>query len=173
MDKKGLFDKNKILNFAIIILALFIAFQIYRSAEENINSLIRQKDDQLKKNIILNEISVLEKKIEKYKKAFVKKDLSSVMDTLSDIAKNNSINIISVKPASEEAAGDYVKTSFIITVNAASYHSLGDFISQLESSKDIYIVDELSVASGGPERAVENITSGLAVNLKISTISYL
>lgn len=175
MEKIELFEKhkNKVLNFGVIILALFIAFQIYKSAGEQLNSLIRQKDEELKKNKAAEEIAGLERKIEGYKRIFVKEDVGSVIDTISNIAKNCSIKIISIKPSNEEVYPDYIKSSFLITVNTPNYHSLGNFVSQIESYKDIYMVDELSIASAKIKQPLEGTNTNLNANLKISTISYL
>lgn len=175
MEKIELFEKhkNKVLNFGVIILALFIAFQIYKSADKQLNSLIQQKDEELKKNKAAEEIAGLERKIGEYKKIFVKEDVGSVIDTISNIAKNCSIKIVSIKPGNEEAYPDYVKSAFLITVSTPNYHSLGNFISQIESYKDIYMVDEVSIASSEIKQPFESINTNLNVNLKISTISYL
>lgn len=175
MEKNELFEKNKnkILNFGIIILALFVVFQIYRSSDEQVNSLIGQKDEELRKNAALEEIASLEKKVEKYKTVFVRKDLGAVIDTISNIAKNCSIKIISIKPANEEVFPNYVKAAFLITVSSPSYHSLGNFVSQIESYKDVYMVDEISITSTAPGQPTAAKNINLNVNLKISTIAYL
>ncbi|MFA6358144.1 MAG: type 4a pilus biogenesis protein PilO [Candidatus Omnitrophota bacterium] len=174
MEKNDLFEKNKtkILSTGLILLALFLAFKIYKSGDEQVNSLIQQKDIELKKNNALEEIAGLEKKVESYKRVFVKKDLSSVIDTISNIAKNCSVKIISIKPNSEEAYPDYIKSFFVITISSPSYHSLGDFVSQIENYKDIYLVEELSISLTDPSSSAKNTNKNLSVNLKISTIFY-
>ena len=55
MDKIELLEKNKnkILNFGIILLALFIALQIYKSVDQQINSLTVKKNEELKKNRVM------------------------------------------------------------------------------------------------------------------------
>ncbi|MDD5465466.1 MAG: type 4a pilus biogenesis protein PilO [Candidatus Omnitrophica bacterium] len=174
MGKIEVFEKNKskVLNLGVVILALFIAFQIYKSADERVNSLIQQKDEELKKNKAAEEIAGLERKIEGYKKIFVKEDVSSIINTISNIAKNCSIKIVSIKPSNEEVYPDYIKSVFLITVSTPDYHSLGNFISQIESYKDIYMVDELGIASAENKQSLESANMNLNVNLKISTIFY-
>ncbi len=166
-------NKNKILNFGIILLLLFIALQIYKYGNQQMNYLIRQKENELKKNKVIESIVSLEKDIEGYKKVFVKKDLGSVMDTISTIAKDSSVKIISIKPISEQAYADYIKSSFLITAQIPNYHSLGNFISQVENYKDIYLVDEVIITSSGSSYAAGSSNTGLSVSLTISTISYL
>lgn len=166
-------NKNKILNFGIIFLLLFIALQIYKYGNQQMNSLAEQKENELKKNKVIENIVVLEKQMGAYNKVFVKKDLGSVMDTMSSIAKVSSIKIISIKPIKEEVYTDYIKSSFLITAQAPNYHSLGNFISQIENYKDIYLVDEVTTISSMSGYVKESSSTGLNVSLKISTISYL
>ena len=174
MEKMELLEKNKnkIINFGIIFLALFISLQIYKSDEQQIHALIREKSDEQKKNSVTEEVAVLEKKIEGYKKVFAKKDMSSVVEAISTIAKSNGVNIVSIKPIREEANADYVKSTFLIAVSSPDYHSLGNFISQIEASKDVYMVSEVSVRLADSRKSTESINTELSVNLRISTIAY-
>lgn len=176
MENKELLEKNKtkLVNLGIILLALFIAFQLYTAGERQFNSLAQQKNDELKKNKISEDIAVLEKKVAEYKKVFTKKDMGLVMDTISVLAKNNSVKIVSIKPINEEVFTDYIKSSFLITVNISSYHSLGNFISQIESSRNIFLIGEVTIApSGTVDQFAENPDINLNVNLKVSTIASL
>jgi hypothetical protein len=166
-------NKNKIINFGIIILALVIAFQFYQSTNNQIKSLIRQQNNELEKNKIVEDISILEKKADIYKKVFVKKDLASIVDIVSGIAKDSSVKIVSIKPYAEEAKNDYINSSFLITLNAPSYHALGNFISKIENHKDIYLVNEISINSEASDRGAVKASVDLEVSLKINTISYL
>ncbi len=165
-------NKNKILNFGIILLALFIAFQVYKSTDERINTLTGKKNEELKKNAVLQEIAALEKKIEGYKKVFAEKDMSSIVETISTIARSSSVDIVSIKPIEKETSADYVKLTFLITVSSPNYHLLGNFISQIEADKDVYMVSEVSINSADPENMKEGANRDLRVNLKISTVSY-
>lgn len=166
-------NKNKILNAGIVVLALFIAFQIYKADQARIDSLARQKSTELEKNKVTEEIAILEKKVKSYKEIFTKKDVGSVINALSDMAKNCSIKIISLKPGSNENYQNYIKSVFLMTVSAPGYHSLGKFIGQIESCKDIYVVDEIGVSPIINESAEGTENINLDVDLKISTISYL
>lgn len=166
-------NKNKILNIGIIVLALYLAFQIYKSLDNQANFLLLQKDNELKKNIAIEDIVAFEKKIDGYKRVLIKKDLGSVMEAISAIARSCSVKIISIKPGNEEKFSTYVKTSFSLVVSAPNYHSLGDFISQVENDKDIYIIDDININLVKNARPQEEVKTILNVDLKISTISYL
>ena len=166
-------NKNKVLNFGVILLLLFIAFQIYRAANKQEGTLSVAKENELKKNKVIQNIGSLEKAIEGYKKVFVKQDLGSIMDTMSALAKTSSIEILSLKPINEESYPDYVKFLFSLTAKAPNYHSLADFISKIENYKDIYFVDEVVVTLPQSVSAGEGESIDLKVNLRISTVSYL
>ena len=166
-------NKNKILNFGVIILALVIAFQLYKTTNDRINSLIQQQDNEREKNKVVEEISLLEKKADVYKKVFVKKDLASIVDVISGIAKGTSVKIVSIKPYAEEALDNYVNSSFLITLNAASYHALANFIRKIENHTDIYLVSVMNINSTANNTSVAGTDVDLEVSLKINTISYL
>jgi hypothetical protein len=166
-------NKNKIINFSILILALIISLNFYRSSNEQVSSLIQQQGSELEKNKAVADIATLEKKAEVYKKVFVKRDLASVMDTISIIAKNASVKILSVKPFAEESLGNYFNSSFLITLNAPSYHALGDFISKIENDNDIYLVSEISINSVVANPDAPEVNTDLSVSLKINSIAYL
>ncbi len=166
-------NKNRIINFGVIILALIIAFKFYQSTNEQIGSLVQQQNNELEKNKVIDDIVILEKKAAAYKKVFVKKDFASIMDMISGIAKNTSIKIVSVKPYAEERFDSYFSYSFLITLNAPSYHVLGDFISKIENYRDIYQVNDISINSLVSNSVVAGAKTDLSVILKISTIAYL
>ncbi len=166
-------NKNVILNFAVIILSLVIALQLYRSANSQISTLTQQKNDELEKNKVVEDIAGLERKAEAYKKVFVKRDLASVMDVISGIAKESSVKIISVKPFGEDSLGNYLNSAFLINFSASSYHVLGDFISRIENHKDIYQVSEVNINSIVTNEDSPTPSLELNVSLKINTIAYL
>jgi len=156
-----------------MLLLLYIAFQIYNFANKQEKRLIGEKEKELKKNKVIENIASAEKVMEGYKKALVKRDLGSIMNTMSSIAKSSSITILSIKPISEESQPDYARFSFAITASAPDYHSLADFISRVENYKDIYFVEEVIIASSESASSGESGTVDLKVSLRISTISYL
>ena len=174
MINYDLFERNKnlIINIAIVILALIIAFQFHKSANDKIDSLVQEEKLEQEKNKVSESIASLEKKADAYKKVFVKKDLASIMDSLSEIAKDTAVKIISVKPFAEETQDNYNTATFLITLNAPSYHALGDFISKLENHKDIFLVNEIAINSVGANPDAPDAIVNLGVSLKIYTISY-
>lgn len=179
-------NKNKIVNVGIIILALFIALKLYISSSNQISSLDEQKSNELEENKVAEEIAILEKKAEACQKVFARKDLASIMDIITGIAKDASVKIISVKPLAEEVFDNYSNSPFLITLNVPRYHALGDFISKIENHKDVLLVSEIKInsitANTNPMEAdlkpkaakIDSTTDDvLSVSLKINTIAYL
>jgi len=166
-------NKNKIINFGVIILVLVIALQFHKSANDRISLLVQQQNNELEKNKIIEDIATLEKKAEAYKKVFVKKDLAAIMDIITGIAKDASVKILSVKPSAEEVLDNHSNFSFLITLSAPSYHALADFISKIENHKDVYLVSEVNINSTVSSLEATRANVDLEVNLKINTIAYL
>ncbi len=143
MDLNALINqhKNKILNIAIVIIALIIANNIYK-AQANAVALLREnKDVELKKNALLGDVKASEDKMNTYKDAINKKDASSVINTIGDIANESGVKITSLRPGEEKASQFYTTYPFDLVVNAETYHDIGKFISRLESHPDIYMVE--------------------------------
>ncbi len=159
--------KNKLLNIAVIILALIVANNINKSQNKDIGSLQVKEDAEVKKNQVLASISDSEKRINFYRKMFHKKDMSSVINTISNIANGLDIKIISIRPDNEKSYPVYIEYPINLVISAKDYHSIGKFISKIESSSDIYLVGELNIEASSGSQAPEEgyaITARLGLN---------
>lgn len=163
--------KNKILNIAIIVFAIIVANNIYKIESKSIESLKASKESELKKNAILGDITVFDKRLKSYKNFLNKKDISLVIDNIGNIAKDCNVKIISVRPEPAQAFPLYVKYTFNLTVNTNDYLALGNFISKLENSFDVYMVESM-VVNPRFESSEDTPLRGLTVNLKVSTFLY-
>lgn len=139
--------KKNIFNLGIIILTLIIVSSVYRNQNKTIESLNIKKETEIKKNEVLNEISRSEKKFKSYGNLLGKKDATSVVDTIKNLAKDSGVEAISVKPGTEEVQLFYIKYPFILVISADSYHAIGKFIDKIESHPDVYFVDAISIRS--------------------------
>lgn len=158
--------KNLIFNIALVLGAVFIAYNfIYTGYLKKSASLKEQKQTEIKKNAVLDEISKLEKSINAYKKFLVRKDTSLVIATLSDIAKATGLEISSIRPETEQKFPTYTKVSFTLEMHADRYHALGEFIGKVESSPDIYIIEDINIKTAGRE-------DKLFINLKVNKIFF-
>lgn len=162
--------KNMVINIAIIIIALLIAKNIYKSQTLKVEMLQQKKEIEIKKNGVLADISNLEKKISSYKNFINKKEISSVINTINNFAQEAGLNISSVKPREPQEETDYTIYPFDLVVKVKDYHSLGRFISKLESSQDIYNIEVIKISSAVQYYAQANQPEGLDVSLTVSTV---
>lgn len=159
--------KGRVFDILIIGLALIIANNIYKAQSKYILILKEQKEIELKKQEVLNDINKSYTKINTVKAYINKKDISAVVNSLTDIAKDCYIQINSLKPKKEEAHAEYIVYPFELSVNTDNFHKLGKFISRLESSADFYMIRNLDFHSTEKPGAGQN---KLAANLVITTV---
>jgi Tfp pilus assembly protein PilO len=167
MDLAGALSKykNVFVNIAVVLVSLFIAFNfIYKKQQAEMAVLQEKKQTEEKKNVVLDNISLLEKKIDAYTVLLAKKDASAVISSINEMAKASGVKIVSIRPGQEQQASDYMKSSFDLSLQVDSYHTLGKFISRLESYRDVYVVDSVEIR---PDQG-----KGLSINLKVSSIAY-
>lgn len=158
--------KNAIINTGVLLFALFIASNIYQGKAAQISALKSKISDEEKKNFELDKISRIEKRLDAYRKLFTKKEASAVMADISDIAKGSGVKVLAVKPSQTEAADDYNKDIFEVTLNSPSFDALAKFINTLESSSNVYIIDGMQVK---PVDKFEK--NGLKADLRISSVA--
>lgn len=161
-------SKKSILNIAIVILALIISVNIYKGQVKDVTDLIQRRESSLKNNVLLQEISQLEKKIDSYKTAINNKDMSAIINTLNTIAGNSGVELVSIRPKPAEDYPVYVKYGFTLNITTKRYHDLAKFISQVENSSDIYVIERFGV--GITIDADKN--KGLAAELILNTVLF-
>ncbi len=164
--------KNKFLNIGIIILVIFSASYIYSKQNQELDSLNKKKEQEIKRNSMLESINQGEKRADAYKQFFTAKELGEVVDDMTNIARDTRVQLLSVKPGAKEKHSEYIKTSFLISVKAADYHALGVFVSKIENYKDLYLVEGVNINSSDFNASGSNEEQQLDVSLRISTVSY-
>ena len=158
--------KNTAINITIIIVALIVTYNIYKSnltANELLKARISEEE---KKSVELEKISKLNKKAAAYKKLLSGKDSGVVMDGVVGMARSAGVKILSVKPSQEESASDYIKSFFDVSVKAPEYENLGKFINMLEASENVYMVEGINI-----DKEIGQEDTGLTVNLRISLVA--
>jgi len=163
--------KNFIINLLLLAIFGFAAFKLYSFTQDKVLSLLEKKQTEEKKNELLTNILGMEKKLIAYKNFLNKKDITTLLSTIGSIARDNKVNILSIKPLQEESFTAYLrKFPFELEVETDSYHNLGSFIASLESHPDLYVMELLDVASlrQGSEKAFFK----LKANLRVVTFLY-
>ncbi len=171
--------RKKVLSIGMAVFTIIITLIIHSIQAKKIESLHINKDAELKKNEVLSEISRSGKAVELYNNLLKHKDASLVTNTLTDIARDSRVRVISIKPDTEINRPLYIKYPFILVIGADSYHAIGKFISSIENQPEIYFVDGISIKFQKESRAADKeLTQGadpankFTVNLILSIIAF-
>lgn len=140
--------KENIFSVVVISICLMVAFKIYNGNQAVIASLKQTEETERKKNEVLQEISGLEKGFQSLKDKVNNKAITSIIYSLTTLAKNSDVKITYIRPEGEANAGTYLKYPFELSVSASSYHKLGKFVSRLENAPEFYSVDKMDLAVG-------------------------
>jgi Tfp pilus assembly protein PilO len=175
-DSSGGFTKykNVVINIGLVAVALFASFKIYAIQEVKLNELKAQKEEEVKKNAVLGDISQLEQKIVAYKAYLNRKDLGRTIDVLGDVAKESAVKITAIKPQEEKELYKFVlRFPFDLTVEAPSYHALGTFVGKLESHPDVFLVESVIIKPVfAPAGTADESRYKITASIILSTILY-
>ncbi len=159
--------KNRVLNIVVIVVFLVIAQKIYLANTKKLNELKETQANELKKNQVMQDISVKEKQFNAYKNFINSKDSSSIINTIGSLAKDASVKINSIRPQDVTSYTIYNKYRYDLVITAPGYHEIAVFIGNLEEAKALFTVDSFSVRNiAGPE----DESTQLQANLTVSTI---
>jgi len=143
-------SKNLFVNIGLIILALLIAKNIYGKQVKQIADLKNNKETELKKNALINDIGGAEKRINAFQAGLHQRDTSAIINSITQIASSAGVEIASVRPEQEREFEAYNKISVRLSAVAANYHVIGNFISKLENAAQLYIIDYITITSYSP-----------------------
>jgi Tfp pilus assembly protein PilO len=160
--------KNNTANIVIIIISLIVAGRIHGMQAANTAILNEQIKSESSRNTVLADISRTEKQLSGIKKLVNKKDMNSVVSNLQTIARDSSVTIVSLKPQAEKTVADHIRYPYDLTVSG-TYHKIGKFVSKLESSPDIYMVESMNFRAPA-ETKDKDKKELLNVEVKIATI---
>jgi len=147
IDSKILMTKYRslLLNIGILVVAFIIGRSIYSFQNNKINELRRTKDTEIRKNEILSEIDRAEKKIAAYEKLLSKKEASDLVNTITQIARDSKVRILSIRPGGEKKDENLSILTIDVNINASDYHSVGEFISRLEACPEAYTINSFFI----------------------------
>jgi hypothetical protein len=164
-------SKNKILSILIVLVSLFIGYKVYVREAAKIKELKQEKELELNKNRVLTSIIALENKVNSYKNVVNNKDVSAIMNKLFAIANEAKVKINAIRPSASRDFPQYAKFPFKLSVSANNFNRIGKFISNLESSRDIYILESLVVATDGTQANFSATKAdNLTLTLTLSTV---
>ena len=155
-------NKNTILNVGIVILALIISIKIYQNQDMEILNLKKQKDSEIENNKVFKNLTVLDNKINTYKRSLKINNAGEVMNTIS-VAKSVGLKIDSIRPLGESVGEDYIKLPVLVNVRAKNFDQVGKFMGKLESHPAFFTVESFRISLNSDGK-------GLALNLVVSVI---
>ncbi len=163
--------RNNGVNIAIIIVAIVVGLNMYKKQVAIIESLKQAKEMEINKSTALGGISELEKRVKVYKDFINKKDPLTLIKTFNKVARVIEVKIASLKPDKSQDFPMYVRYPYFISVTSRSFYQLGKFISMLESSPDIFIINSAIIRPiGSMEEGSAN--DSLNMDLIVSTIIF-
>jgi len=158
-------NKNTIINLVIIIVAAVIAFNIHKAQTINTKELKAQKEIEEKKVVLLIDINKLSKEYSTYNSMLGTKEIPALINNLGEIAKTSGIKIVSIKPVSPQMQPLFMKYPFDLSISAESYHAIGLFVSKVESSTNIYMIDSIDIRPGK-----DGVKTVLNANVRVSAL---
>jgi hypothetical protein len=163
--------KNSVINAVVLVIAAFIAMNLFRVTDKSYQELKNKQTSENKKNIAYESVSVLEKRIIEQKAVFgTPKDMSLVFSNISTFAKNSGVKVNLIKPLFNSSFPAYTKYLFEVDVNCPDYHKIGAFVSEMENSGQGYLIDEINVVRRLNYTDKAKVDPILVARLKIASI---
>lgn len=122
------------------ILCSFYLFQMQQKKIKDIKSQINQEDEKI---ILAKELSNLDNRITQTSSPYLDKNFLT-KEKFNELASTVNINLISVEQQEELSKDFYRIVPFVLNFKA-DYHTLGKFISVLESQSAMVRIEELTI----------------------------
>lgn len=174
--KRLMARQSRVLGAAVVVCGLILANIIYQKQQQRIKVIEAEIAQQEQKIALAKELTALDDKLKAITETYTKKDTSFTIDKFNEFASSAGVKITSLAVENETDSGLYTVTSYRLSIRA-DYHSVGKFISALESAGDIVKMEELSLSlSAAQARARRtqgpNQANILNVNIRVS-VSFL
>ncbi|MCU0665752.1 MAG: type 4a pilus biogenesis protein PilO [Candidatus Omnitrophica bacterium] len=160
--------KDYLINIVVLAIAAIIGFKIYIKSNQDIDALKKSIEEEKSKNKVLASLEEKEKEINAYRKYLNSKEITGILDVIGDIARESDIEIDSMRPSGENKYSFFKKYLFDIRCSAGSYHDIARFISYLESNKNVFTVESVSLSPEGS--GVQRRVGRVFVEISLSTI---
>lgn len=142
--------KNIIVNVVLIIFVSVVGLYIHSLLSRINKNLKAEIILEKKKNDLMKKIAMAERNVSDYKGLLTQKEITLVINTITSIAQDSGVKIVSVRPDREQHYPIYAKTSIKLSLLADSYQDIINFINELETSPDLYKVVNLGIKKTKP-----------------------
>lgn len=137
--------KLLLISIIIIVVALIVGNSIFRTQSARVERLKAKVAQEKQKNRILIGIQKIEDEINSFlPRLLPKKDQDWLRRQATRIANESNVEILSISPKSPQDRGLYVWLPIGMEVECG-YHQLGNFISLLESSRNLIWLESLDL----------------------------
>lgn len=153
-----------VLGVSVVLLGFFLANFLYKKQQQRLKGIEDEIAQEEQKTGLAKELSALEGKLKTITGPYIKKDTSFGIDKFGELATSTGVKIASLSVENEADSGLYTVTTYRLAVKA-DYHSLGKFISALESAADMVKVEEIFLAGGGAQATVRQPGEADSVNI--------
>ena len=109
-------------------------------------NLKNQKQSETENNKVFKNLTVLDNKINTYKRSLKIRNAGEVMNTISDVAKSVGLKIDSIRPLGESVGEDYIKLPVLVNVRAKNFDQVGKFMGKLESHPAFFTVESFRIS---------------------------
>ncbi|MFA6217211.1 MAG: type 4a pilus biogenesis protein PilO [Candidatus Omnitrophota bacterium] len=140
-------NKSKLIHIVFVCICAMIARNIFIAGQKDLKKLTLEQEKGKVANTILTEIVVSEKQYTAYKGLLNVKDPGVILNSISTLAKNSLVKILSMKPQMQKEYPLYTYYSFEMTISTDSFHKIGQLVKSLENSNEVFLIDSLSVTA--------------------------
>jgi hypothetical protein len=137
--------KNKLLNAAIVLLAVILAVYVNRGQSAKLEALQAKVASELQKNGVIRELALLQQDTGAYAAYFSPDDPGPIMTNFDSLTEGLNTEIVSVRPQKAQKEQGLSTIAFELNVRCKDYYSLSKFISAIENYQKVYVVDELVI----------------------------
>lgn len=164
--------KDLALGAVVVVGGIILSGILYQKQQQRLKAIEAEISQQEQKVTLAKELSALDDKLKAASSAYARKDGSFTINKFSELSAAAGAKITSLSVENETDSGLYTVTSYRLSVKA-DYHSIGRFISALESAGDMVKVEEFSLTlTGGQARARQPEDAGQAnilnINMRVS-----
>jgi len=158
--------KGKLINLVVIIATATVVYNLYQYQNKQLAQLKKDQVTETKKLTLLENMKANQAELDSYKKLLTQVPENSIINTLSNFAKSENVQVESFKPEEQKRGSDYTEVSFNLRVTAKNYHDLAKFISKIENYSQVFIIGQADINTNDSEG------KGVKANLRLSNIAY-
>ena len=177
VDMQQLLKKTDLVVTVLIIVVSLVALKVMSQKQTLQVEALKEKIKEVRTNAdIVRRIEKSNKELESLKVLPVQRDFSDIIDVITDIAKSNDIEIISISQGTSqesESTNPYYYTLPLNFSMQGGYYNIWSFFNDIEDSEEFFTLEEIDIRGpGNSSRFEEDITGSFcSVGVQLSSAS--